>query len=708
MVGFAFFSVAYELYLQSFFKYFCFSEMSSSSKRVSGISGKGGSAKVARASRGSVAGSALNSSGEDIVFSDEDESNGTATDFLTAEASASVQTSQASGPPQPPRAAPSLPSSTGSIRPRAADGVFPSVGVAVVTAPSGARSDVTRANSSAAVVPTVSTSSGGPRVLTLGPIVQQVSVSSHDNSAAAGVLSGSVVSSPSARPPPRGSVPPSQGHILRGIDQSDPLSSIVMASSARDVALVRLRNGEHKRSAADLKRFVAECADHLHADELTEVTAAVEQRRLLSSLMLTPGFAIPDSDPSSTAVPSEGTLPVPPPSFMDFDKYPMYVDSTNSGVISAACLAYNSEILRWRLLGGDPLRSLALGVFTATTTPLTFSPELLRVFLLSQHSVFAEEKHELFSTPSRYLWSATDYLHSMGWLGDPLLFRSLAGAQFEPQGRSGETLLHPGHFYPGNSREEALQAYVSELDSRLTRGREILLNLVTCLAGVFLSPDLLSEFKRLNMEDKFSENHPRCSQEVLIAQFHRELQRCTHLLRRDLRANAQETSLGSGVLLKDVFRERGGRIAKWLMERLSSSLNVTAASGLTQARDQAVKFLKELAGDVGRALPHVSSVYRSASPALSSARSASPAISGPAPSGVPVSRPCVYAFLGKFCPSLGFKCAVGDTCSFSHSFSDLDGKSVKIVRSVVEGLPSVSNLGSRRPEILIALDALAL
>ena len=570
-----------------------------------------------------------------------------------------------------------------------------------------------RATSQASATPPVTSGGSGPAV-------------SHAGSATAVPRAGGSGSAGGSAPPPSTAAPgvPSGSaaassvvgvthsggavsvSLAVGPPSSNPYASPlpVVNSSARDSALVRLRNGEYKRSAGDLKRFIAECADHLSDDELVDVMAALNQRRALSSPMLspvpTPHESVVDRDPDPKI---KGTCPVRDPSFTDFDGRGMFVDSVNSGVITAAGVAYNSDSPRWRLLGGEPLRSLAMGVFTTTTSPFSFNSELLRTFLLSQHSVYTEEKHELYTVPTRYLWSAANHLMRLGWLHDPHLFKSLAGAHFDAQGRSNELLLHPGHFFPGSSREEALGAYMEELDTRLTRGHEILLNLVTCLSGVFLAPDLLLEYKRLDMENKFFENSPRCSQEVLIGQFHRELQRCFNLLRRDMRDNGQETVVGSGVLLKSVFFDRGSGVAVWLMGRLCKSLEISPASGLMQARDTAVQFLRELVGsDRGRA----------PSPAPITSRSASPTPSGHVSSSVAppsvghATRPCVYSFLGKFCPGLGLKCAMGEACSFSHSFVH-GGKSSKAVRSVVEGCLPTSILGSRKTEINDALDALS-
>jgi hypothetical protein len=475
---------------------------------------------------------------------------------------------------------------------------------------------------------------------------------------------------------------------------------------------VRLHNGEYKRSAGELKRFVMECADHLYHDELVVVKAAMVQRQDINNLLI---FMTPPAPLDAVSEKEGGSAPKPDkedgkdgklrnPSFEDFDGRGMFVDSSNSAVITAASLAYNADSPRWRLLGDDPLRSLAKGAITTTLAPFSFNSELLRNFLLSQNSVFKEEKHDLFKVPSPYLNSATDHLLSQGWLHDPLLFKGLAGAHFDSQGRSNEVLLHPGHFLPGKTREVALLSYMEELDTGLTSGQEIIRNLVVCLTGVFFAPDLLLEYKRLDVENKFSENSPRCSQEVLIGQFHRELQRSISLLRQDMRSNGQETAVGSGVLLQKVFSERGAGVAKWLMERLGKSLDISTASSLPQARDLAIKFLRSLAGgDGGRAPSPAPFAARSASPIPPGhVSTATPSAAGHAP------RPCVYSFLGQFCPNLGLKCVVGEACSFSHSFGDQAGKALKAVRSVLDGVPHTSNLGSRRPEIVRALDALAL
>jgi hypothetical protein len=469
------------------------------------------------------------------------------------------------------------------------------------------------------------------------------------------------------------------------------------ASSAVQSAQVRFANGEFRASEQHLKSFIAEYARFLSPEQLLVLRDEREAWKLRGSLLayaagedVTPPFSDPidlttsgGTDVGSLGDDSDGKLKKDPPFFRDFDLFCIPIDTENSGQSGFAATAYNKEILRWRLLGCDPRRSLALPLLLGQGS---FDVDLdhIREFFRVQGGIpFPDMRHVLFQGEDPYLFTSTELLMRTGFIGDAKLFRALAVANIGTRAVKGEQRLVAAHFYPGENRDVAVRLFTQNLydpDNGVLRGHELLSNFVAIFAGVFFCPDFADEFKKLNGLGTFVKNSMQSSQPVLLAQFFREVADCVDLLRSDLRnASATPAFPQKDGLLAPVFKERTG-VGVWLAGRLVAALAMKPSTSAFRAHDAAVSYLSD--GLLPVVTPPASQFL-------------------PSPTQPPTQGPCVYAYLAQHYPELKFSCAKS-SCHFSHVFG---GDAEHQIKTIVEGAPAYSPLGTRRPEILSALSS---
>ena len=211
-------------------------------------------------------------------------------------------------------------------------------------------------------------------------------------------------------------------------------------------------------------------------------------------------------------------------------------------------------------------------------------------------------------------------------------------------------------------------------------GSGIVTCFITCLAGVLLCPERIRESQVKLLEDRFLAGACVCSQQVMLMQFFKKASSLVDILSASHRGSLIETSVGSGVLLSSLFQARIG-VAAWFIGGLAAALEISEGARWPVAKSNAAEWL-----------------VRSSAPTVAAS---SVAVSlAPSPSGA--TRPCVYAYLETFRPSLNFKCKVA-SCQYSHAFSIGEDAYGDAVKAVVESAGAASGLGSQKANVLASL-----
>jgi hypothetical protein len=491
--------------------------------------------------------------------------------------------------------------------------------------------------------------------------------------------------------------PPNGAPSMPSVALSAPVrpSTAFSASSAAQEAQVRFSNGEFRGSEQRLKSFISRYASALSVEQLRILGEETEAWKLRGPLLAyaSESYVPPRPDGarsvdlttlaaseqgSEDGQVDEGKCPdqPEPARFLDYDLFSVFVDTSHSGQIAIAAAAYNKEILRWRLLGNDPRRSLAFSVLLAQGSFEVDSDHIREFFRVQGGIPFPDMRHALFQDTDPYLFTASDLLVNQGFLLDVKVFRALSVLNIGNRALKGESVrLVAAHFYPGVSRDAAMKSFSEDVrspNSGVLRGAELVGNLVTLLSGIFFCPELGGEFKKLNGLGTFSRNSTQSSQQVMLAQLFREVADCVDLLRSDLRKSAIPAHQGKEALLASVFKDRSG-VGVWFASRLVAALAIKASSGLLRAHEAAVTYLTD-----GLVLSAVAV----------------------APAAVQSSGPCAYGFLAAYHPELKIVCSQ-PVCRYSHVFSASTGPAVK---AIVESATVHSPLGARRAEILSVLN----
>jgi len=372
--------------------------------------------------------------------------------------------------------------------------------------------------------------------------------------------------------------------------------------------------------------------------------------------------------------------------FLCFDGFSHRTNSRSPSVLSAFARDYNVNIAYWRLLRFEE-RSEAISLVTAPTNTHALFAGSLRSWITYYTPLAPAERHRFF----RGSTSGLLLLRDLGFLEKVDDFASLMSLNWGVQPLAGSKPLLSARDFMSSSGDISVRrtAFDDAVRADLLRTVDavhILKNWVTCLSVVTLNPQILVSFTSHDVEGIFAISCETLNPVVSLMLIWRSIATTTDSLRSD-RSAAVDSDSVSDLATYSVFRSRSAVITDWFMSRLVSSLALPtggfydAGRSSRSARDYFLDFAPAPATRVNP--------FQAQRPD-SSAKVA------------PSTLPCAYAYLAKFHPSLSIACTSGN-CSFTHEF-DTRASSLDAVRKVVSNVRSETVLGSRRKDILEALD----
>jgi hypothetical protein len=460
-------------------------------------------------------------------------------------------------------------------------------------------------------------------------------------------------------------------------------------ASLRLAAQTRFANGEHRGSFSDLSKFLTDCAPFVSAAQAKELAAILKDHETLAAFVARPSVSSDNSLPGKFLAQSAASSSpdFSAFSFYDFDGFERVTDTKHTGTRDATARDFNSEILRWRFWApGRGFSSL-----TRSLTPFLFEPSMFRRFLCTQAQSSDSDRDELLrGAANADVWMSLKTLNRLQWFDAPeKVFFSLSSLNYGRVARDAFPVLSAGYFYsPGGQildRVSAARQFLTDLRTPNFSAEGLIANFFECVTAVFLCPGLIAEFRSQNLAWIFIESSEAVSQPVILAQFFRCLAKLCTLLYTDTRIDDSVADADSPTMLSEIFRKRVD-VPRWFTRQLAKSMGVTESSRTVMAREAAFAYFESIPG-----IPL---------PATSSTSSGAPVPNAPSP----VSRPCVYGFLGKFRPKLGYTCKIA-SCSYSHDFGSDESAHVDAVRVVVESASSSSSLGINKEAVLASLSA---